>query len=295
MDTNLILDQLIAGITRGSWLVLVASGLTLTFGVLHMLNFAHGVFYLLGAYIAYSLSRSMVSIPGHFLMSLLFGPIILALIAGSLEVILIRRVYRREHLYQFLLMFAIVYLLSDAIRMVWGTMFLNLARPNYLLKPISLLGHNIPSYSVFVILLTSFAMTFLLILLYRTRFGMVVRAIAQDPEMGAALGVDAAKIRTLLFMIGCWLAGLAGVVTAGMSSFTLGMDAEAVILAFVVIVIGGMGSLLGAILGGLIVGLCESFAALFLPELTIAVVYLVMAIVLVIRPWGLRGSPITTG
>ena len=213
------------------------------------------------------------------------------MLGGVIEMGLLRRVYKKAHLYQFLLMFAVVYVLTDVMRLIWGVQHRMVSRPGIIARSVVVLGRTIPTYGLFSIGVATIVAFIIWLLLYRTRFGRNIRAVAQDGEMATALGIDTSVIYTLVYSIGAWMAGIGGVVLAGFGSFGYGTDGEAVILAFVVVCVGGMGSLPGAILGAVIIGLAEAFGILVLPTLALIFVYLIMAIVLVVRPWGLMGRP----
>ena len=285
-------DQVASGVTQGGWIFLVAAGLTLVFGVLHVLNFAHGALYLLGAYVAAALGPALGSSLGAFLLILLLAPLAVALVGGVVEAGLLRRIYRRQLLYQFLLMFGIVYVITGAIRVIWGVGNQQLTAPAALTKPVELLSVNLSRYNLMILALGLGALALLLVLLQRSAFGRDVRAVAQDPEMAALLGVRVARIRTAVFVLGAWLAGVAGVITAGQSAFGPTDSTNTIILAFVVVIVGGMGSVVGAAVASLLIGVAQAVGAITIPDVSLAIVYVVMAAVLLIRPWGLLGTPV---
>lgn len=289
INFNLVANELVAGLTRGAWIFLIAAGLTLIFGVLHVLNFAHGSLYLLGAYLSYSISVLTGRSDSAFWIALLVAPLIVAAAGGVIEVGLLRRVYRRQLLYQFLLMFALVYILAGISRRIWGTAPLQISRPFPLAGTLTLGPIAVPSYALFTVVVAIVAGILLALILFRTRLGKQIRAVAQDAEMASVLGIRLDLVRTFVFVFGSWLAGLAGVITAGQSAFGPGTDTDAVILAFVVVVVGGMGSISGAVVGALMIGLAEAVGVLFVPELSLSVVFVIMAAVLIVRPSGLLG------
>jgi branched-subunit amino acid ABC-type transport system permease component len=291
-STTVWLDQIATGITRGGWIFLVAAGLTLVFGVLHVLNFAHGSLYLVGAYVAAALGPAFGSSLGAFLLVLLLAPLAAAAVGGAIELGLLRPTYRRPLLYQFLLMFGVVYVVNGAVEAIWGVESRQLSAPESLTAPVHIGSITIAKYSLFTLAVGIVAAAIVLVGLNRTAFGRDVRAVAQDPQMAALLGVRVGRVRTLVYILGAWLAGLAGVITAGSSAFTTADGVTTVILAFVVVIVGGMGSIWGAIVASLIIGVADAIGAIALPEISVAIVYVVMAVVLLVRPWGLFGRPV---
>ncbi|HWK29591.1 MAG TPA: branched-chain amino acid ABC transporter permease [Solirubrobacter sp.] len=291
-STTVWLDQIVTGITRGGWIFLVAAGLTLVFGVLHVLNFAHGSLYLVGAYVGAALGPAFGGSLGAFLLILLIAPFAAAAVGGAIEVGLLRPTYRRPLLYQFLLMFGVVYVINGAVEAIWGVETRQLSAPHALTAPVHIGAVTIARYNLFTLAVGIVAAALVLLLLHRSAFGRDVRAVAQDPEMAALLGVRVGRVRTLVYVLGAWLAGLAGVITAGQSAFTTTDGVTTVILAFVVVIVGGMGSIWGAIVASLIIGVADAVGAIAIPDLSVAIVYLVMAVVLLVRPWGLLGRPV---
>lgn len=288
---ELLITQIITGIGAAGLLLLMAVGLSLVFGVLHILDFVHGSIFLFGGYIGYTASLLLASVGGGFWLSLIIGGLVAAALGALIEVLLLRRVYERQLLFQFLLLFGVVYILADVMKITWGTGYLSIARPSFLADSVSFAGGGIvvAKYNLFVILLGAVTMAVLWFIMGRTQFGLHVRALHQQKEMAALLGMNTPVLRTSVFAIGSGMAGLAGVAIGGLGSLSPGMDVEAVILAFSIVTIGGLGSVKGAIVGALIVGLVQCLGLLVLPQLNIAFIYLVMAIILVIRPWGLFG------
>jgi branched-subunit amino acid ABC-type transport system permease component len=291
MSFDVLFSQFMSGIARGSLLFLVASGLSLTFGVLRVLNFAHGSLYMLGAFLSYSIWK--------FLMMPVFGfylaAVIAALIMGGVGVIiefgLLRRLYARGWPEQLLATYAIILIITDLVKWAWGGQFLSIPRPKPFTGAVFLFGFPFPSYNFFIILLGLGLVVFLWWLVYKTRLGDIIRAAAQDREMVSALGIPIPWLFTWIFVLGASIAGLSGAVTAPFGSVALGMDIEIIIECFAVVVIGGMGSLPGTLLGAFIVGQVYAFGILFKPELALAFIFMVMAVVLIIRPWGIFGRP----
>lgn len=292
MELAVLLNQLISGITRAAVLSIFASGLTLVFGTVRIINFAHGSLYMLGAYLCYTFVQLFMGTGASFWLALILVPIALALVGGIIEPLLLRRIYLEEHVLQLLLTFGLVYVLGDVVKIFWGTEVYSVSRPEVLAGAVQVLGAYIPKYNLFLILLAVLVFLVLWAVLYKTRAGWVIRAASADPETANALGVNVPMVFTLVFMLGAFLAGLAGAAVAPISAAALGMDVEIVILCFIVVIIGGPGSLLGAILAAILIGLVDSFGILVLPELTLVFIYILMAVVMIIRPSGLFGEPV---
>jgi branched-subunit amino acid ABC-type transport system permease component len=291
MTPTFILFILINGLSQGMVLFIVASGLSLVFGVLRVINFAHGSLYMIGAFLAFSLSTllptgSMLS----FLALMLLVPPAIALIGLGLEIPLFRRIYEKEHLLQLLLTYALLLILDEACRLIWGGDIRNVARPEILAGSIEFFGLYLPTYNVFILVIGPFIAIGLWFLLYRTRAGNLIRAAVSHPEMVGALGVNVSRVMTGTFMLGCWLAGLGGVLMSALANIDLGIGMEKIIECFAVVVIGGLGSIGGALLASLILGVGVSFIQLPLSRLAIIFPYFAMALILIIRPWGLFGK-----
>jgi len=292
MTPEFFLFILINGLSQGMVLFIVASGLSLVFGVLRVINFAHGSLYMIGAFLAFSLSTvlptgSMLS----FLLLMLLVPPAVALLGLSLEIPLFRRIYGKEHLLQLLLTYAVLLILDDACRLIWGGSIRNVARPEILAGSIQFFDLFLPTYNVFILVVGPIIAIGLWILLYRTRAGNLIRAAVSHPEMVGALGVNVSRVMTATFMLGCWLAGLGGVLMSALANIDLGIGMEKIIEAFAVVVIGGLGSIGGALLGSLILGVGAAFIQLPLSRLAIVFPYFAMALILILRPWGLFGKP----
>jgi len=292
MTFGFFLFILINGLSQGMVLFIVASGLSLVFGVLRVINFAHGSLYMIGAFLAFSLSTllpagSMLS----FLVLLLLVPPAIALIGLGLEIPLFRRIYKKEHLLQLLLTYAVLLILDDACRLIWGGDIRNVARPEVLAGSIEFFGMFLPSYNVFILIIGPIIALGLWYLLYRTRVGNLIRAAVSHPEMVGALGVNVSRVMTGTFMLGCWLAGFGGVLMSALANIDLSIGMEKIIECFAVVVIGGLGSIGGALLSSLILGLGVSLIQLPLSRAAIVFPYFAMALILIIRPWGLFGKP----
>lgn len=290
-DFSFVFAQSVSGLTAAMFLFLIASGLSLIFGVLRVLNFAHGTFYMLGAYAAYQIVQWLGAGPGRFWLAALGAAAAVAALGGVVERALFRHLYGRGELYQLLFTYALVLILSDAAKMVWGTQQKSVSRPPELGGSVSLLGATIPYYNLFVIILgPAIALAFWLVL-QRTRAGRFIRAAAVDRETLGALGVNVDALYTWVFVIASFLGGLGGALVSPMRATVPGMDTDVIVEAFVVVVIGGLGSFWGTFLGALIYGQVLSFGILLVPRFSIFAVFALMAIVLIVRPWGLLGRP----
>lgn len=292
MTCEYFVFMLLNGLSQGMLLFIIASGLSLVFGVLRVINFAHGSLYMIGAYLAYSLSVTLTD--GSllsFLALLVAAPPAVAILGFFVEVTLFRRVYREEHLLQLLLTYSLVLILDDVVRVIWGGDPRNVARPDLLAGSVDIMGLALPTYNVFILVVGPVIALGLWLLLYKTRTGNIIRAAVSFPDTLGALGVNVSRVMTATFMLGCWLAGLGGVLVAALASVDLGIGMEKIIESFAVVVIGGLGSVGGALLGSLIIGVGITFFQLPFGRWALVFPYLVMAAVLIIRPWGLFGKP----
>lgn len=289
METFVI--QLLAGLSQGMILFIVASGLSLVFGVMRIINFAHGSLYMVGAFVAVTIATFIAGFVWGFFVALLLAPLVVALVGGLTEVTLFRRIYDKEHLLQLLLTFGLALVISDVVRVIWGGQYRTIRLPEILRGSIPIMGRSFPTYNLFILVIGPLIAVGLWYLLYRTRYGRIVRAAVANPEMLSALGVNVRRVFTSVFVLSSWLAGLGGALVAGQAAVGLGMDLALIIEAFAVVVIGGLGSFLGALLGAIIIGLTLSFGILIVPQYAFGLPFLVMAIVLIVRPWGLLGKP----
>jgi branched-subunit amino acid ABC-type transport system permease component len=290
------LVQFLNGVTIAMSIYLIASGLSLVFGVLGVLNFAHGSLYMCGSFLLFTLTRHVFGTAGSFWVGLLVVPILVALIGAVLEMGLLRFIYKADPLYQLLLTYGLVLIMSDLVRLIWGAENQSVSRPPGFNGSVVVFGHLFPSYSIFILLPCSLVtMIGLYVFLNHTRLGRIVRAATQDREMIGALGINVRRLYTGVFCLGAWLCGLGGVIAAPMGAIYSGMDLDIIIDAFIVVVIGGLGSLAGTVLGALIFGLLRSFGILFVPQFETLFIFVLMAIVLVVRPQGLLGKHVTSG
>lgn len=292
-DTSFVVGQALSGLTAAMFLFIVASGLSVVFGVLRVLNFAHGSFYMLGAYLAWQLMQWLGPATGSFWLAVLGAALGVAVIGGVIERFFLRRLYGKEDLYQLLLTYALVLILGDLARITWGTQQLAMSRPAGLTGSFQFLGAIVPYYNFFIIVLGPLIAVVCWLLLSRTSIGRMIRAAAYDREMLSALGADVGKLYTLMFMGGSFLAGLGGALVTPVRSIVPGMDVEIIVEAFIVVVIGGLGSFWGTFLGAIIFGQVLAFGILVLPGFSLFAVFALMAIVLIVRPAGLMGRPLS--
>jgi branched-chain amino acid transport system permease protein len=279
-------EQLLNALTLAGLLFLVSAGLSLVFGILRVVNFAHGVFYMLGAYLGYT----TVTLTGWFWPALVIVPPVVGALGALIESSTLRFIYRRPPIYQLLLTFGLALILEEALRILYGPTAKGIDPPAYLQGAFALGSLLYPRYRLFVIGLGLVVAVAVWLFLRKTRAGLVIRAVAQNSEMADCLGANVARVRTLVFGAACALAGLGGVAAAPMTTAYLGMGIGVIVDAFVVVVIGGLGSIGGSIAGSLIVGAAQTWGAFYLPETAMVIMYAVMGAILIFRPWGLFGE-----
>ena len=287
MDTLLI--QTLNSLFYASILFLIASGLSLVYGVMRIVNMAHGNLYAFGAYVAaWVVGLATDRLHWTLLFVLLLSGALAAAAAGALlEPTLLRPLYTRAEEYQLLMTFGLLLILEDVMRLVWGPHPLTASAVSDTLASMSIMGVTYPAYNLFVIVVGGVAAVALWAFVYRTRFGVMLRATSQDMRMASALGINVKRVYVQAFTLGCFMAGLGGAVVMPISGAVLGMGIDALILAFVVVVIGGLGSLEGALVGALIVGFVRTLGITYFAEIELAVLYLIAAVVLFVRPAGL--------
>ena len=291
-ELSFVIAQCLSGLTASMFLFLIASGLSLIFGVLRVLNFAHGTFYMLGAYSAYQVVQWLGTGPLSFWVAALGAATAVAILGGLVERFLFRHLYGKEELYQLLFTYSLVLILGDVAKIIWGTQQKSVGRPAGLTGSFTVAGITVPHYNLFILLLApSIALAFWFVL-QRTRAGRFIRAAALDRETLGALGVNVSALYTGVFVLASFLGGLGGALITPMRAIVPGMDTDVIVDAFVVVVIGGLGSFWGTFLGALIYGQVLSFGILFFPRFSIFAIFALMATVLVIRPWGLLGRPL---
>ncbi len=290
-DPVVLTRQFLAGLASGMLLFLVASGLSLIFGVSRIINFAHGAIFMLGAYIAFTFVSALGSSLLDFVLALAAATVGMFVFGFAFELVFLRRIYKSPQAFQLLVTFGLVLILGDVVRLVWGREENSVAIPIGLDGFVRPFGVTFPVYRLILIGAGFLICVLLWIVLYRTRWGKLVRAATVDRDMLQALGTDVRTLFTLVFGAGAALAGLAGGLAAPIVSIGPGLHAQVLIDAFVVVVIGGMGSFPGALVGALLVGQANSFGTLAFPEFAIVVPFIVMTVLLVVRPWGLMGRP----
>jgi branched-chain amino acid transport system permease protein len=286
MDISSFLVQALNGVQYGFLLFLVASGLTLVFGIMGIINLAHGAFYMLGAYTVYWL----VGYTDNLFVAIVLGLAIMLAFGYLLERAAISFLYKRDHLYQVLLTYGLILILDEMQRILWGTDFHSVPVPQALNGSIPLTETQVyPVYRLFISVMCMAVAAGLYLLIGRTRLGMMIRAGASNREMAQVLGIDIGRVFAVVFSIGVALAAFSGMIGAPVSSVYPGMGEQILIVSFVVVVIGGIGSVKGAFVGAMLIGLADTFGRVLLPDFASVVVYAVMAVVLLWRPQGLFG------
>ena len=290
MDTLLI--HVLNALLYAAVLFLIAGGLSLIYGVMRIVNLAHGNLYAFGAFVAAWTVGLLVGggtpTPVLYLV-LLAGPVAAAALGAVLEPTLLRPLYKRPEEYQLLITFGLLLILEDLLRLIWGPYPLSVSSLFEGMGSLNIGESIYPTYNLAVIVVGGLAAAGLWAFIYRTQFGVVLRATSQNMRMAQAMGVNVNRVYVQAFTLGCFMAGLGGAIVVPQQGAVLGMGVDALILAFVVVVIGGLGSLEGALVGALMVGVVREFGITFFPEVELAVLYLMAAVVLLIRPAGLFG------
>jgi branched-chain amino acid transport system permease protein len=277
---------LLHGLDYAGLLFLVSAGLTLVFGMMNVLNFAHAAMYMLGAYFSFTLLRAT----GQFWLCLFVCPLALFIIGALVERFLLRRVHAYGHLHELLLTFGLAYIITELVKLIWGNFPLAVNIGGFLGRTVEFFGMIYPIYRIFIFVCAVIVGLTMAAILYKTRLGIILRAAVNDSEMVNALGFNVPLVFTGVFAFGAALSGLAGVIAGPLLTTYPGMAHEILIDAFVVIVVGGFGSLGGAVVASLLIGELQSFGVLLFPKLSLALVYMLMAAVLIIKPSGLFGE-----
>lgn len=293
-DLSMLLVQFVSGLTTAMVLFLLASGLTLVFGVMNVINFAHGAFYMLGAYLAFTMTQVLSGSLG-FWAALLIAPTVVCIVGGVVEVGLLRRIYDKEHLLQILLTYALIFIFNDLIKMIWGVDLRIVNLPDSLQGFVTFLGRRFPVYYFFILGVGAVVAILLWLLLKKSRFGKLLRASAEHRDMVGLLGYDVSTVFTLVFMMATWLGGLAGAVIAPTIRISMGMGMEIIIECFIVVIVGGLGNVLGALLGALLAGQIYAFGILLVPNFAMAFLFILAAVIIIFRPYGLLGKPARGG
>ncbi len=286
MTADAILTQILNGLTIGAILMLVAMGLTLIFGLMGVVNFAHGSLYMLGAYFG----LAVVSATGQFWLALIIAPLGVGVLGYVFERAMIRPLYGRDPLLHVLLTFGVAVVLSEAVRIVWGPSVQPFQLPAALEGSVAFLGIQYPTYRLVVLLIALCLAGAIWFVLRRTNIGLIIRSGTQDRDMVDALGINVQRVFTGVFVVGTMLAALAGVLIGPLWSVHPDMGNEVIVYAFIAVIVGGLGSVGGAVAGAFLVGGAELLGALVIPEMAKAMTYIVVALVLLIRPAGLFGT-----
>src|ERR1700760_5051888 len=281
--------QFLTGLASAASLFLVASGLSIIFGVTRIVNFAHGAFYMLGAYVAFSLTERFSGAIG-FWGGIVAAALIVAVIGVLVEMLLLRRIYQAPELFQLLATFGLTLMVEDLVVLNWGPSDLVGPRAPGLKGALDFFGQRIPSYDLFLIALGPLVLGLLWLVFQRTRWGVLVRAATQDRDMVAALGVNQKWLFTSVFALGVFLAALGGALQIPRDAVNHAMDLRIIVEVFVVVVIGGIGRIIGPFVAAGLVSELNAFGILIFPKISIILVFLVMAVVLIVRPWGLFGK-----
>ena len=292
MAPSFLFSQFMGGLTTAMFLFLIASGLSLVFGVMRVINFAHGSFYMLGAYLAWQVVQWLHPEGGGFWVAAVLAAGGVGLLGAVVERLFFRSLYGREELYQLLFTYALVLILGDAAKFLWGTDQLSVSTPPALAGSVEIFGTTQPVYNLFIMAVGPAIALGGWFVLNRTGIGRMVRAAQMDREMLDALGANVGTIYTGMFVFSAFLAGLSGALVTPIQSIVPGMDVLIIVQAFIVVVIGGMGSFWGTFWGSVIYGEVLSFGILIFPGFSLFSVFALMVVILIVRPWGLFGRPI---
>ena len=278
--------NILNGLSWGMLLFLISAGLSTVFGVMGILNFAHGSFYMLGAYFC----MEIMHIVPNFWVGLIFAPLLVGILGIIVEKLLLNKIYGRDVTFQLLLTFAILLILDDAVRLIWGAGYHIVDPPKILSGIFKLFTHSYPVYRIFLIIMGPVVGISLWIFFHATKWGKIIRAAAMDREMAEGLGINVPLLFTAVFALGCWLAGVGGALAAPFQSIAPSMGERIIIESFIVVVVGGLGSFPGAFVGALLLGLLEAFGTALVGEIQMALPYLLLAVILLVKPTGLFGK-----
>lgn len=283
-------SQLLVGLSRAMIMFIVCSGLSFILGVLRVPNVAHGSLYMIGAFAAYSIFRFFGQSSAGFWLALILAPFVVALVSLIAERALFRHLYQREHLMLLLFTFALMLIFGDLVKLTWGAKYYSVLAPSVLRGSIPVFGSSLPRYNLFLLIIGPLVAIGLWLFTNKTKIGKISRAAAVDREMVGVIGINVSRVFAVAFVIGCYLAGLGGALVAPTVSVSLGMDHDIIIEAFLIVTIGGLGNIWGALVGSLIFGLTHSFGVLLWPQFAIVFPYAAVVIVLLLRPRGLLKS-----
>jgi branched-subunit amino acid ABC-type transport system permease component len=282
--------QLLVGLSRAMILFIVSAGLSFVLGTLRVPNIAHGSLYMIGAFSTYAIFALLGGNSAGFWLALIFAPLIVALVGLIAERALLSHLYQREHLMLILFTFALMLILGDLVKLVWGAEYRSVLAPPVLQGSVSLFGTPLPRYNLFLLAMGPLVAVGLWLFVNKTKIGRISRAAAVDREMVGVLGINVSLVFAGAFVVGCYLAGLGGALVAPTVSITLGMDHTIIIEAFLIVTIGGLGNVWGALVGSLIFGVTHSFGVLLWPQFAIVFPYIAVVIILLLRPKGLLKS-----
>jgi len=280
-----VLTEVVNALSQSALLFFLGVGLTLIFGLMRIVNFAHGALYMLGAFVGYSLSKWS----GDFWLALAVAPVVVGLFGAAFEFAILRRLYRRDAHAFLMVTFGLALVVGEAVRLIWGSDALQVPPPASLGGVVFVLDEPFPLYRLFLVATGIIVALAIWLFLERSRLGLLIRATSQNADMASALGVDVKRVRSAVFGIGCGLAALGGVLAAPLVTASNGMAATVIIDAFVIVIIGGMGSFLGSVIGSVLVAFVQVFGSYYFEDLALALMYLLMLAVLIVRPGGMLG------
>lgn len=283
-------SQFLVGLSRAMILFIVCSGMSFVLGVLRVPNVAHGSLYMIGAFSAFSIANLFGGSPVGFWLALIFAPFVVAIVSLLAERALFCHLYEREHLMLLLFTFALMLILGDLVKLIWGAEYRSIMAPPFLKGSVAIFGSSLPRYNLFLLIVGPLVAISLWFFTNKTRIGKISRAAAVDREMVGAVGINVSWVFAVAFVIGCYLAGLGGALVAPTVSITLGMDHDIIIEAFLIVTIGGLGNMWGALVGSLIFGLTQAFGVLFWPQFAIVFPYVAVVIILIWKPTGMLKS-----
>jgi branched-subunit amino acid ABC-type transport system permease component len=286
VDISAFISQFLVGLSRAMILFVVCAGLSFVLGVLRIPNIAHGSLYMIGAFATFTLSKLIGGSTG-FWIALILAPLVVALVSLIAERALFCHLYQREHLMLLLFTFAVSLILGDLVKIVWGGEYRSVSAPALLKGSVPIFGASFPRYNLFLLIIGPLVAIALWLFTNKTKVGKISRAAAVDREMVGVLGINVSWVFAIAFVIGCYLAGVGGALVAPTASITLGMDHSLIIEAFLIVTIGGLGNMWGALVGSLIFGVTQSLGVLIWPQFAIVFPYLAVVIILLLRPKGL--------
>jgi len=290
ITTAALSSHLLVGLSRAMILFIVSSGMSFVLGVLRVPNIAHGSLYMIGAFVAFSISSALGGGSLGFWLALVLSPFVVALVSLIAERTLFCHLYEREHLMLLLFTFALMLILGDLTKMIWGADYRSIMAPPFLQGSVSIFDSPFPKYNLFLLIIGPIVAIGLWLFSNKTKVGKIARAAAVDREMVGAIGINVSWVFAFAFVLGCVLAGLGGALVSPTISVTLGMDHDIIIEAFLIVTIGGLGNMWGAMVGSLIFGVTQSFGILLWPQFAIVFPYVAVVIVLTLKPTGMLKS-----